>query len=73
MKKVTLIAAAALVVLSMASCKKTYHCECSSAGYSVKSPSEKLSRKDAKEVKKKCESGSTTVAGVTVTCKFVKE
>jgi hypothetical protein len=73
MKKVTLIAAAALVVLSMASCKKTYHCECTAGGITAKGPSQTLSRKDAKTAQKNCESGGSSVAGVTVTCKWVKE
>jgi len=71
MKKVTLLAAAAIVALSMASCKKTYHCECSAGGFTAKGASVEMNKKDADTYKKSCENGSASAAGVT--CKLVKE
>ena len=50
MKKVTLFAAAAFVVASMASCKKNYTCECTNgnAAYApIKAEYTKVKKKDA--------------------------
>gem|GEM_PF-582832 len=57
MKKVLLFSAAVLFVASsLTSCKKTYHCECSLFGTTVKGASVKLKKSDAKTYKASCTS-----------------
>lgn len=65
MKKISILAVAAIAVLSMTSCKKTYHCECTVFGTTVKGSSTELNKKDAKDAEKAC-----TANGI---CKWVKE
>lgn len=70
MKKITLLAAAAMIVASMSSCKKEYTCECTTtgSGYSASaSATAKMTKKDAKAW---CEGSSASSAGMTTTCKL---
>lgn len=55
MKKVTLLAAVAFLALSVTSCKKTYHCECTVLGTTVKSASVEYKKADAKTAGDACE------------------
>lgn len=65
MKKLSILAIVTFAVLSMTSCKKSYHCECTVFGITSKSASAKYSSGDAKDAQKACESTSV--------CKWVKE
>lgn len=68
MKKVFIVASLSIFVL--ASCKKDYTCECTTSGSGISatvSSTVKATKKDAKEA---CENGSSSVAGVTTTCKI---
>lgn len=69
MKKV--FAVAALALLSFASCKKDYICECTTSnGSSSVVSKEDIKDQTKKDAKTACENKSTTVAGITKVCKI---
>lgn len=65
MKKVTLLAAVAFLALSVTSCKKTYHCECTVAGFTASSASVEYKKSDAKTAGDACEASGY--------CKWIEE
>lgn len=69
MKKITLIAAVAVLASTFASCKKAYTCTCTSssggASYSASEVYPKMSKSDAEA---KCSANNVSSNGGSVTC-----
>ena len=68
MKKVFFLAAFA--VLGLASCKKDYTCECTTTGSGTSITQTTTINGTKKDAKTACENGSSTVMGITTTCKI---
>lgn len=59
MKKIFLLAAAAVISFSMMSCKKDYTCTCTIAGVTSTSTFDKVTKKDAQDA---CDALNATAA-----------
>ena len=57
MKKLVLFASAAMIVLSVASCKKDYTCTCTVFGITVSQDYNDLKKKDAETLEASCTAG----------------
>jgi hypothetical protein len=64
------IAIAALGVLTLASCKKDYTCECSSTVLGMTATASTTINDTKKKAEDTCTAGSKTENGVTVSCKI---
>lgn len=64
------IAIAALGMISLASCKKDYTCDCRTGNETAIITTDKIENKTLKDAKKECEAKSGTSFGVTKTCKI---
>ena len=64
------IAVAVLGMMSLASCKKDYDCECRTGEETAIVTTSKIENKTLKDAKTACENGSGTFAGITRTCKI---
>lgn len=64
------IAIAVVGMVSLASCKKDYTCECTTGNETALVTSSTVKNKTLKDAKKACENGSGTAFGVTTTCKI---
>ena len=60
----------ALGMISLASCKKDYTCECTTGNETALVTTSEIKNKTLKDAKKACENGSGTTLGVTRTCKI---
>ena len=64
------IAIAALGVLTLASCKKEYTCECTTTGLGLTVSAETVIKDTKKKAEDTCTAGSTTNGGASTTCKI---
>lgn len=64
------IAIAVVGMVSLASCKKDYNCECTTGDTTAIVTNNTIENKTLKDAKKECEGRSGTALGVTRTCKI---
>ncbi|MDD2982617.1 MAG: hypothetical protein PHQ74_04445 [Crocinitomicaceae bacterium] len=64
------IAIAAIGMISLASCKKDYVCECKTGENPTIVTSSDIKNRTLVDAKKACENGSGTSMGITKTCKL---
>jgi hypothetical protein len=64
------IAIAVVGMVSLASCKKDYTCECRTGDETAIITTSTIENKNAKDAKKACEAKSGTTLGITKTCKI---
>ncbi len=64
------IAIAALGVLTLASCKKDYTCECTSTVFGISASSSTVITDTKKKAEEACTAGSASANGATTTCKI---
>lgn len=64
------IAIAALGVLTLASCKKDYTCECTTTALGLTASASTTINNTKKKAEEACTAGSTTANGATTTCKI---
>lgn len=64
------IAIAVIGMVSLASCKKDYNCECTTGDQTAIVTNNTIENKTLKDAKKECEDKSGTALGVTRTCKI---
>jgi hypothetical protein len=65
---IKLIALAAIGMISLASCKKNYTCECRTGEETAVITTSEIKNRNLVDAKKACENGSGTTLGVTKTC-----
>jgi hypothetical protein len=68
MKKVLFLGAFA--ALGLASCKKDYTCECTTTGMGTSITQTTTINATKKDATTACENGSSSVSGITTTCKI---
>ena len=62
------IGIAAIGIISLASCKKDYTCECKTGEETAIVTTSEIKNRTLKDAKEACENGSGTTFGVTRTC-----
>lgn len=70
MKKLLVLGVVLGGMAAMTSCKKDYTCECTATGAGTSVSTSTTINGKKKDVKDACEKKSTTVAGITTSCKI---